>query len=167
MVSCLFIFTKFNSQCNGFFQVFFQISIDSVSASLCVQNKWVFFGWAYCFKNRIWRHYSKIACDYGKYRRKTSTANADCCKRYREKNAEEYKINCAFRTKQARLLLKLNKDAYKEHKRKDRKRRRLAKHRKFFVINHSHLDQEPSQTTSFRNSDVTSRAIKNMEKSLP
>ena len=66
-----------------------------------------------------------------------------------------------------RLLLKLNKDAYEEHKRKDRKRRRLAKHRQIVVIYHSHLDQEPSQTTSFRNSDVTSRIIKNVEKSLP
>ena len=64
-------------------------------------------------------------------------------------------------------MLKLNKDAYEEHKRKDRKRRRLAKHRQIVVINHSHLDQEPSQTTSFRNSAVTSREIKNVEKSPP
>ena len=34
--------------------------------------------------------------------------NDDCCKGYREKNAEEYKINDTLRRKRARLLLKSN-----------------------------------------------------------
>ena len=46
--------------------------------------------------------------------------------------------------KQARLLLKSNKDAYKEHKRKKRERKHLATHRKNFAIDHLHLDQKPS-----------------------
>lgn len=46
---------------------------------------------------------------------KTKTTNADRCKRYREKNAA-YKINDALRKKRARSTLKLNKNAYEEHK---------------------------------------------------
>ena len=72
------------------------------------------------------------------------------CKSYSEKNAKEYKINDALRVKQARLLLKSNKDIYEEQKRKERERKLLAKDRKKFAINHPHLDQEPSQT-SFSN----------------
>ena len=53
----------------------------------------------------------QFAWDYGQDGRKTNTTNADSCKCYREKNAEEYKINDALRTKRARLLLKLNKGA--------------------------------------------------------
>ena len=40
------------------------------------------------------------------------------------------KQNDALRKKRARLLLKSNKDAYEEHKKKERKRKRLVKHRK-------------------------------------
>ena len=47
---------------------------------------------------------------------KTKTTNADSCKRYRKKNAKEYKINDVLRKKRARLPLKSNKDAYEEHK---------------------------------------------------
>ena len=46
----------------------------------------------------------------------TKIRNADRRKCYREKNVEEYKINDALRRKRARLLLKLNEDAYEEHK---------------------------------------------------
>ena len=40
------------------------------------------------------------------------------------------KQNDALKKKRARLLLKLNKDAHEEHKKKERKRKRLVKHRK-------------------------------------
>ena len=53
----------------------------------------------------------------------------------KRKNHEEYKVNDAFRQKATRLLLKSNKNAYEEHKRKKRERKCLAKHRKNFVIN--------------------------------
>ena len=49
---------------------------------------------------------------------KTKTTNTDCCKHYRGRNPEEYKINDALREKTARLLLKSNKDAYEERNRK-------------------------------------------------
>ena len=75
---------------------------------------------------------------------KRSTTNVERCKRRREKNAEKYKINDPLMKKQARLLLKSNKDAYKEHKRKKRERKHLATHRKDFAIDYLHLDQEPS-----------------------
>ena len=97
---------------------------------------------------------------------KTKTRNADRFRRYKEKNTEEYKTNDALRKKRARFLLKWNKDAYKEHKRKERERKHLAKHRKNFAINHPNLNQEPFQT-SFSNSTVKSRTIKKVEKSLP
>ena len=73
---------------------------------------------------------------------KTKTKNAGRCKHYREKNAEEYKINDALRKKWARLLLKSNKDAYEKHKKKERERELPAKHWKNFAINHPHLDQD-------------------------
>ena len=53
---------------------------------------------------------------------KRSTTNVERCKRRREKNAEKYKINDPLMKKQARLLLKSNKDAYKEHKRKKKRK---------------------------------------------
>ena len=97
---------------------------------------------------------------------KKKTTNPDRCKRYREKNAEEYKINDALRKNRTRLLLKSNKNAYEEQQRKEREIKRLAKHRKKFAINHSDLDQEPSQA-SFNSSAVKSRTIKKVVKHLP
>ena len=100
--------------------------------------------------------------------RKTKTTNADRCKRYRRKNADKYKINDALRKTQARQLLKINKDQYEEHKKKERERKRLAKLRENIAINHHSqkpLDSQPS--TSFSNSAVKSRTIKEVEKSLP
>ena len=90
---------------------------------------------------------------------KAKTANANCCKCYREKSAEEYKINDALRKTQARLLLKSNKDAYEEQNRKEAERKCLDKHRKNFAINHPHLDEEPSQT-SISNSTIKSKNCK-------
>ena len=69
---------------------------------------------------------------------KTKTTNADRCKRYREKNAEESNINGAFTKKRARLLLKSNKECT----RKEREKKRLDKHRNNFATNHPYLDQE-------------------------
>ena len=66
------------------------------------------------------------------------------------------------------LLLKLNKDVYEEHKKKERERKRMAKLRKNIAINHhpqEPLDSQPS--TSFSNSAVKSRTIKKVKKSLP
>ena len=83
-----------------------------------------------------------------------------------DSRAEEYKINDTLRRKRATLLLKSNKDAHKEHKRKERERKRLNKHRKSFAINNPYVDQEPSQT-SFSNSNVKSRTVKKVEKRLP
>ena len=100
--------------------------------------------------------------------RKTKATNADRCKRYRRKNADKYKINDALRKKRARQLLKINKDQYEEHKKKERERKRLAKLGKNIAINHHSqepLDSQPS--TSFSNSAVKSRIIKKVEKSLP
>lgn len=51
-------------------------------------------------------------------------------------------------------------------KRKQRKRKPVDKHKKFFAINQPHLYQDLSQT-SFSNSALKSRTIKKMEKSLP
>ena len=100
--------------------------------------------------------------------RKTKTTNADRCKRYRRKNADKYKINDALRKKRARQLLKINKDQYEEHKKKERERKRLANLRMYIAINHHSqepLDFQPS--TSFSNFAVKSRTIKKIEKSLP
>ena len=52
---------------------------------------------------------------------KMNIVNADCCKRYREKNAEEHKINDAFRKKRPSMLLKSNKDPHEEHKKRKEK----------------------------------------------
>ena len=49
---------------------------------------------------------------------------------------------------------------------KERKKENVWLNRKFFAINHPHLDQEPSQT-SFNYSAVKSRTIKKVEKSFP
>ena len=73
---------------------------------------------------------------------KIKSTYVDRCKRYREKNAEEYKINDVLRKEQAKLLLKSNKVAHKEHKGRKRERKRLAKHRKNFAINLQCLDQD-------------------------
>ena len=37
---------------------------------------------------------------------------------------------------------KSNKDAYEEHKKKEREKKRLGKHRKIFAINYPHMDQD-------------------------
>ena len=47
-----------------------------------------------------------------------------------------------MRKKRARLLSKSNKDAQEKYKVKERERKRLAKHRTNFAINHPHLDQD-------------------------
>ena len=52
---------------------------------------------------------------------KTKTTNADRCKCYREKNAEEYKIKDASQKKQARLKLKVHKSAYEQYKKRKEK----------------------------------------------
>ena len=67
--------------------------------------------------------------------RKTKTANADRCKRYRDKNPEEYKINDdALRKNPAKLLIKSNRDAYEKHKSQEREKKRLPKHKGFCNI---------------------------------
>ena len=38
---------------------------------------------------------------------KTKTKNAGRCKHYREKNAEEYKINDALRKKMSKIIFKI------------------------------------------------------------
>ena len=54
MASYLFHLWKVQlAHCNGFFRIFFRIFINSIYACLCVQNKRVFFGCAYCFTKRI------------------------------------------------------------------------------------------------------------------
>ena len=52
--------------------------------------------------------------------------NDDCCKGYREKNAEEYKINDALRRKRARLLLKSNAVKMLMKNRRKKKRKKTA-----------------------------------------
>ena len=61
---------------------------------------------------------------------KTKTTDAERCKRYREKNADEYKINDASRKKRARLLLKADKSKHEVYKKKEIERKQLAKIRK-------------------------------------
>lgn len=47
---------------------------------------------------------------------KTKATNADHCKRYREKNAENYKIKEASQKNLAPLKLKADKSAYEQYK---------------------------------------------------
>ena len=68
---------------------------------------------------------------------KTKATNADRCKRYREKNAEEYKIKNASRKKQARLKLKADKIAYEQCKKRKEKENGSVKGRKSST-NHKH-----------------------------
>ena len=63
---------------------------------------------------------------------KRSTTNVERCKRRREKNAEKYKINDPLMKKQARLLLKSNKDAYKEHEKKEKRKKTSRNSQKNF-----------------------------------
>ena len=76
---------------------------------------------------------------------KTKTTYADHWKRYREKN----KINDVLRKKRTwknehdfSSNKKSNKDAYEEHKKKEKEKKRLGKHRKVFAINYPHMDQD-------------------------
>ena len=100
----------------------------------------------------------------------TKTTNADRCKRYREKNKEEYKINDALRKKRARLILKTqDKEKHEQLKKKDRERKQLAK-----ITSKIQVTATPDQAAStssphtpFSNSAIKSRTIKRVEKSLP
>ena len=61
---------------------------------------------------------------------KTKTTNAERCKRYREKNSDEYKVKDALRKKRSRMVLKNSAYAYAEHKRRKRERIHYAKIKK-------------------------------------
>ena len=102
---------------------------------------------------------------------KTKTTNAERCKRYRENNADECKINDASRKKRARLLLKTDKSKNDAYKKKERGRKQLAKIRKDIArrneLNHHEHEESLGPSTSFSNSAIESRSIKKAEKSLP
>ena len=102
---------------------------------------------------------------------KTKTANAERCKRYREKNADEYKINDVSTKKRARLVLKTDKSKYEAYKKKERERKQLAKIRKDIARrneqNHHEHEESLSPSTSFSNLAIKSRPIKKAKKSLP
>ena len=102
---------------------------------------------------------------------KTKTANAERCKSYREKNADEYKINDTSRKKRARLLLKTDKSKYEVYKKKERERKQLAKIRKDITRrneqNHHEHEESLGPSTSFSNLAIKSRPIKKAKKSLP
>ena len=68
---------------------------------------------------------------------KTKTTSADLCKRYREKNAEEYKVKDASRKQQARLKLKADKSVYEQYKKSKEKENCSLKGRKSSA-NHKH-----------------------------
>ena len=57
--------------------------------------------------------------------------NAQRCKKYRDKNKENYKKNDAFHKKHYRLMMKLNdSEKYKEKKEKDTLRKRAEREQK-------------------------------------
>ena len=95
---------------------------------------------------------------------KTKTTNAERCKRYREKNAGEYKINDASRKKRARLLLKTDKSKHKAYKKKERERKQLAKIRKDIARrneqNHHENEESLAPSTRFSNSVIKSSLSK-------
>ena len=100
---------------------------------------------------------------------KTKTTNAERCKRYREANADVYKINDALRKKRARLLLKSDKTKYEAYKKKERERKQLAKIRKDIANRNEQNQHEETlgPSTSFTNTAIKSRSIKKAERSLP
>ena len=65
---------------------------------------------------------------------KTKTTNAERCKRYREANADVYKINDALRKKRARLLLKSDKTKYEAYKKKKEKGNNSLKSERTLLI---------------------------------
>lgn len=102
----------------------------------------------------------------------TTTTNAERCKRYREKNKEEYRINDALRKKQKRTVLKtLDKVKYEEQKKKDRERKRLSKLKKSQATPSSATSAleatEAASSSPFSNSAVKSRTVKRVEKCRP
>ena len=83
-----------------------------------------------------------------------------------KKNSDEYKAKDVLRKKQSRMLLKINADAYADHKR-EKERKCYAKIRKNYttVTTNTSL-QEPLQpvSTLFSNPAIKSRSIKKIEK---
>ena len=70
--------------------------------------------------------------------------------------------------KHSRLVLKSNKSAHEEYKRKERERKRTTKLRKNVLIDYHQQSEEPlGASTFFSNAAIKSRRVKKAEKSLP
>ena len=90
-------------------------------------------------------------------KRIASTSNAQRCKKYRDKNKENYKKNDALRKKHYRLMMKLNySEKYKEKKEKDKLRKSGERERKKLELEALQTPSTSPQTTIVRASSESS-----------
>ena len=105
------------------------------------------------------------------------TSNTCGCKKYRDKNKENYKKNDTLRKKHYRLMIKLNdSEKYKGQKEKDKLRKSTEREQKKLQLEALQAPSTSPQTTIARTSKESSafkyrstkqRSVKKVEKYLP